>query len=285
MGIFILIPKKERFVQEKIKEYNTQITNFITDLKKEPFIEEGTISGTLRYIGAHNEPYETEIVNHFLVQSNHNQTMVTLSTKQNSLSILCEQDLLELMNLWRKETDIENILEIKEIKQEKDVIVTLNPDKINQILNKNYQKATITFQFTGIIPTIKNAKLQLDDSTVTIENNIISINTVQNQITITLQKNGYLLSINENFKIQKEQKNDSNIYHIVKNDVALTLTTTKDEIRLSTSTKKEQFHSMDLTLKQENKEDLQTTIGNIEQFPILKYLKALHIIDWRETLD
>ena len=282
---FLLLPKKEDLVKEKIKEYNTQISTILNQLKTETLIEEGIISGKLRYIGAHNEPYEVEILNDFYLKSIDNKITATLITEKNSLSILCESDFLGLMNAWKNTNNIDNILEIKEINKAKDEVqITLNQEKINETLQKNYQKTTATFQIKGIIPTIEKVEFQLDDTIILIENNIVNIQEPNQSFSITLQKDGYFLSDN-NFKMQKERKDEKTTYHIVKNDAVLTITKTKDEIKLSTTTKKDQFHSMEITLKKEKLETVQKETGTLDQFPILKYIKALNIIDWRENYE
>lgn len=271
-SIYIMLPIKEKKIKEELQRINQLITDASTQWTDFSPITEGKLTGTINYKGSHKEPYKIPISYFFKVDDNSD---ITIWDESGSHNILWNQEYIGILKKLRNSQKIENILEIEQINQG---IITLNQEKINNILNTSFHKCTAKIETNTIWKNITKTTLQFDETIITIQKNIIEIVTPKDKITLNQTQNGWLISINEQTKIQTEIRENQNTYHIIMNNNVFLLKKTKDNLKIISSTPIENYHSMEINLTQNTITDKISKELEIDYFPILKYLQALNVI-------
>lgn len=271
-SIYTMLPIKEKKIKEELQRINQLITDASTQWTDFPPITEGKLTGTINYKGSHKEPYKIPISYFFKVDDNSD---ITIWDESGSHNILWNQEYIGILKKLRNSQKIENILEIEQINQG---IITLNQEKINNILNTSFHKCMAKIETNTIWKNITKTTLQFDETIITIQKNIIEIVTPKDKITLNQTQNGWLISINEQTKIQTEIRENQNTYHIIMNNNVFLLKKTKDNLKIISSTPIENYHSMEINLTQNTITDKISKELEIDYFPILKYLQALNVI-------
>lgn len=265
--IILLFPNKEKKMKEEINSYNSNLNNLFKVLQDFPNLTNGSITGNLKYNGAHKEPYSTLVQYEFIK----NQENLTINSSKGAISIIWNNELLEIIRKWNKMEKIENILEIENIKDNQ---ITFKKEKLNKIWNNNIDNYTFTFntkenEFTT---NLQGFDISLKENTISIKNN-------ENQYTLTLGDNHYTFTKNDNLKVQLENAENSNFYHIILDNKVFLIEQKEDSIKFSSNNSIENFHSMEITFTQ-SKTNESNQVASLEDIPILKYLKLLNLPDW-----
>lgn len=258
------LPVRSTEIEKYLESYNTFIYEEIASFKEYPSLETGILTGSLYYQGAHKEPYPTNIEFTFFQENEE----LFIQNEKGYTNIIRSKEPIAIMKALKNRKVIEKILEIT---TKKDNIITLNCNNINEIFHQNFKTCKGKIKTTGLQKKINEIEIQLDDNILVLNDKHITYKSPYNDINLYLIPNGYSLNINNQLKIQKEQKEQEHTYHIIKNNDVFRINIAKDYVKFKIETPKDSFHSLELNLEEKviskkKTNELQETI------PFIKYL-------------
>ncbi len=265
LTLCFLLPKIG--INQEQAKWNQIFYQTIKNIQKYPEIFSGTIEGTLRYNGAHKEPYETPIHYEFTKEDNN----LTIIKDTGQTTINWQQEYYDLIKLIR---NIENTQDLIKIDHQ-----TCNVENINKTFHTQFKNCQISYETS--FPKIKNITINLDNTKIILEQNKITINHESNFLTIYNLKNGFSININDILKLQTEFTEHKNIYHLIIKEKSFLLEQEENFLKLTSLNKIENFHSLEMTLKQKENILPKENALDITEFPFLKYLTSLNLPDWR----
>lgn len=234
------------YMSDVNKSLNNDINSLKVYLNKYNYDNQGTLDVVAKYKGAHGEAYPSDYSYSFFMNDN----KLDIIDVSNYVSFELNKDFIDLI------------------------------DKLSKV---TFEDVDVKVNTEGLFNRVSSVEVIYDDIKVIKKDNNYNIVYKDNVINININKLGYLLTINDSFKMNAFIKSDNDTYSVVINDYAFYVEMRKNNILIKANSPSAIYNGLEVNVSfNKINEYKNKKIDNSVSNPIKRYVDSANLSVWRK---
>lgn len=263
------------YINRQIDHFKNEYEAFYQYVNRHPIYDEGVLDINANYRGAHGENYP----NRFVFDYKLDNSTVIFSNGDGYKEYEYNNKIYEFIKSIRK-LDANSLSKIIKESKIEDNRVVIDVRRINDITGFNINNMSITFEPKNILKKLKRIIIKIDDIEISIENENIKIDYMDNVINIKKNSAGYYLSINDTLEMNAFLNDNKNTYSIIIKDKVLRIEVSDNELTVFGGFESAIYNSIEITSTKDNANIVKNSELELNDVPVLRYFTNTNLSFW-----